>query len=58
MQYMTKFPKHGLDKYRSSGIEKKLEEEDLDFVRPCSPGARLSNWESVDVPMVFSSDEV
>jgi len=39
-------------------IEKELEEEGLDFVHPCSPGARLSNWESVDISVVFNIDEM
>jgi len=41
-----------------AAIEKELEEEGLDFVHPCSPGARLSNWESVDISVVFNIDEM
>jgi len=39
-------------------IEKELEEVNLDFICPCSPSARLSNWESVDIPMVCSIGEM
>jgi len=39
-------------------IEKELKEEGLDFVCPCSPGARLSNWESVNIPVVFNVDKM
>jgi len=41
-----------------AAIEKELEEEGLVLVHPCSPGARLSNWESVDIPVVFNIDKM
>jgi len=41
-----------------AAIEKELEEEGLDFVHPCSPSARLSNWEFVDIPVAFNIDEM
>jgi len=56
-----------LQSFRSAGwintdqvavIEKELEEKGLDFVRPCSPDARLNNWESMDIFVVFNIDEM
>jgi len=41
-----------------AAIEKELDEEGLDFVYPCSPDARLNNWESVNIPVVFNVDEM
>jgi len=41
-----------------AAIEKELEEEGLEFVHPCSSSARLSNWESVDIPVNFNINEM
>jgi len=41
-----------------AAIEKELGDEDSNFVRPCPPDVQLGNWESVNLSMVFTCDEM
>ena len=41
-----------------AAIEKELKDEDSNFVRPCPPDVQLDNWESVNLSMVFTCDEM
>jgi len=34
------------------------EGEGFNFVRPCLPNEQVGNWESVDIPVVSTSDEM
>jgi len=39
-------------------IKKELGDEDSNFARPCPPNVQLGNWESVNLSMVFTCDEM
>jgi len=39
-------------------VEQRYGDQSLNHVHPCLPDEEIGNWESVDVPMVFSSDKM
>jgi len=39
-------------------IEQRHGDQSFNHVHPCLPDEEIGNWESVDVPMVFSSDKM
>jgi len=39
-------------------IEQWHRDQSLNHVHPCLPDEEIGNWESMDVPMVFSSDKM
>jgi len=41
-----------------SAIGQELEAEGFNFVRPCLPDEQVGNWESVDLPVVSTCDEM
>jgi len=41
-----------------TAIKKELEDEDSNFVHPCSPDVQLDKWKSVNLSMVFTCDEM
>jgi len=41
-----------------AAIEKELEDENSNFVRLYPPNMQLDNWESVNLSMVFTCDEM
>ena len=64
---IKEIPMHSLDQsFYSAGwinfdqvavIEQRYGDQSFNHVHPCLPDEEIGNWESVDVPMVFSSDK-
>jgi len=41
-----------------AAIEQEHEDEGFNFVHPCPPNEQIGNWESVDIPVVFTHDKM
>jgi len=39
-------------------IEQRHEDQSFNLMHPCLPDEQIGNWESVDIPMVFTCDEM
>jgi len=39
-------------------IEQEHEDEGFNFVHPCPLNEQIGNWESVDIPVVFTHDKM